>query len=214
MESPLQNDIHAEFKEAKESRDGARYQIWLMRDLLAKAGNEIRTTRESVRENQELHDQMQRQADRLFRSGNAKKGRDKVARRNKFGAATRESRAKLRELSAHTAELEEQLRWLKAELDIPMRDDRYCRARHAIMEALYDAERFDEQALLKKAEYVYNAGIPASVPLDEILYYLDDSKVHLFYGGHESPDGAGHGHYVLAVGADGTYTILYERMPR
>ncbi len=43
---------------------------------------------------------------------------------------------------------------------------------------------------------------------------LDGDKVHLFYGGEESPDGAGHGHYVLAVSADGTYTLLYSRLPR
>jgi hypothetical protein len=89
----------------------------------------------------------------------------------------------------------------------------FCIARRNIMQAIQRLEEQDAAALIQKARYMSLARLPSELKFDEVLYYLDGRrKIHLFYGGHQSPDGYGHGHVVLTKRGE-KYTVVYRREP-
>ena len=98
----------------------------------------------------------------------------------------------------------------------------FAAARHKMMVALKEFEKGDDSARDRKARYMRALRILSRFTHDDVLYYTEGSRVHLFYGGTvsptghgESPDGRGHGHVILTArdGGKEGYVISYHRKP-
>ena len=100
-------------------------------------------------------------------------------------------------------------------------ESNYCLARHRMMAALLALEAGSASALIRKVQYMSRAVLPEDMDSDEVLYYRDGRKTHLFYGGGlsptgdgTSPDGVGHGHVVIIESDAGYFRVDYHRKPR
>lgn len=109
---------------------------------------------------------------------------------------------------------------LDIERDRTVEND-YCVARHRMMVALFALEAGDAAALVRKVRHMSRAVLPEEMDSDDVLYYRDGRKTHLFYGGGlsptgdgASPDGVGHGHVVLIEDNVGYFRVDYHRKPR
>lgn len=122
-------------------------------------------------------------------------------------------------------EVEDHLRRIPS-LDVrkprdPVVEQAYCTARHHMMRALAELEEGDAVALRRKLRYMSAANLPRTMDADDVLYYCDNERVHLFYGGRLSPpgdgfspDGQGHAHVVLIEDDKGGYLTHYHREPK
>jgi len=91
-----------------------------------------------------------------------------------------------------------------------------------MMIALREFEKGDGAARHRKMQYMNAVELPSEYAHDDVLYYEEGSKVHLFYGGAtaptgrgDSPDGRGHGHAILVAkdGGKEGYVVSYHRRP-
>ena len=95
----------------------------------------------------------------------------------------------------------------------------YYEVRSRYMEAIYEAEQDEPQALERKLEYMEAGKVPGDVAPEDVRHYLHKRpggtvEVHLFYGGLEAPDGECHAHHVLLVAPTGLTKLHYQRAPK
>lgn len=226
MESQLQIDgLKEEFQKAKISHDGVRqsadpvvYQIREVNERIAQLRKELADV------NQE-HDLMNRHIRKHEARNNYRKANKKKRRRDEYGFEKARLTQQLKEANGQKRELVDALRELRDGTDYWRIENAYYSVRHQLMTAIQTAEIGDEAARQRKSAYLralITAGqLPQQTKLDELLYYVYAGKVHVFYGGRQSygktagtsPDGQGHGHYVLAQRYDGKYECQFSRSP-
>lgn len=221
MEWPFLADLEAEFQLAKSSRSGARSIIHTLDELQEELCQQADAAEQEAKACQTRRDQAHQLMVRNRVARRFEKARQKAEKRNNHGAAAHDARVAYRQLRNQISQLKEQSAWLKIELDIQRREKHYYMIRHHMMEKRQQAESNNEAALEAKRTYMISAGIPISVAPEDVLYYTDGRRVHLFYGGTTSPtgsgvssDGLGHGHIVLIKGASGVYRVQYSRDPQ
>lgn len=148
-----------------------------------------------------------------------------IKRRGELQAAVKRLRGNaLAKANQELKELDEHLRRARTldarRLRDPHTEQAYCLARHYMMKALAELDEGDISALRQKVRYMTAANLSSSMDADGVLYYCENEKVHLFYGGRLappgdglSPDGKGHAHVVLVKDGRGGFYVEYHRKP-
>lgn len=229
MESHLQIDgLLEELREAKERQDGARKRVDPIVTRLQHIEQKIADAEAELSEVNTLHDQMNRHITTQNRRNQRNKAAAKRLRRNAAGAEKSNINYALKAHRRMKRDIIDELRKAKAEVNYDSVRRHYYSLRHRLMMAVNAADQGDESALQRKAFYrrsLVAAGfLPETVTVDELLYYEDGGKIQLFYGGRKSydgdsdvsPDGHGHGHYVLDAVVhtiDGLHKCIYARHP-
>lgn len=227
MEPPTLGSLVADFYIAEENRNGACREKRIISDLITKMSERIDESTTEINDLQAAHDQMQRHANSSFRSGRIKKARKKVARRNACRKEIADVRSAKSRMMKQLSRLKEQYRRVHGDVGMRALQACYCLARHHMMAKISMLEEADAEARERKLGYMHDAGIPEGVLPEDVYYYIDVDiddwvqVVHLFYGGKKSPtgegvspDGAGHGHYILSISFDGNNRqVQYTRAP-
>lgn len=169
-----------------------------------------------------LNKRPRRQTDRQ-----EKKMKQRVRRRDAYRQAARLANPVLAWHWAEITYLEAvELPLLLVDLDRYRASTRYYERRHGILRDIAEAERGDAEARHRKRRLMKAAKISRRFRPEEVWWLVDRyedgvEEVDLFVGGEESPtgegkspDGLGHGHYVLACGQDDKIRVLYGRHPK
>lgn len=228
MESqPQVDELLEEFKKVKERYDGARKRIDPIVARLHEVQKKITDIEAGLREVNARHNLLNRHIRTQYRRNQNAKAAKKRIRRDAVGDEKSDICKTLKACKRIRHDVIEELHNAKAEVDYDYNWRHYYSLRHRLMTVIHVAEHGNEKALQRKLVYrrsLVAAGfLPDAVTIDELLYYEYDGKIHLFYGGRKSyesngisPDGHGHGHYVLDAVVhtiDGLYKCLYSRDP-